>query len=254
VRALLALATSATLGACGSSEPAAQTPSGSPIGYIVAANLVSDPSHASTADARYRYAPDCAKDKVGDHCTYTPACAAKPTPASAGTVTLTARNTATLQASSDKTYHGMAFDDMFADPGQTVSFAASGDEVPPHTGTVAMPVSLQVSGPTFSWGMVVDRSSDLAVSWTPSDASSFDLMVLVNDVDGSDLDTIDCSFADAGGQGIVSKELLARLPAILAGQQVYVAVNRLNWTTVKAGSWTVSLGAESTLTVPVKLQ
>jgi hypothetical protein len=65
---------------------------------------------------------------------------------------------------------------------------------------------------------------------------------------------IDCSFADAGGQGIVSKELLARLPAILAGQQVYVAVNRLNWTTVKAGSWTVSLGAESTLTVRVKLQ
>jgi hypothetical protein len=117
MRPLLALTTSASLDACGSSEPAAQTPAGSPIGYIVATNLVSDPSYGSTADARYRYTPECAKEKVGDHCTYTPPCAAKPTPASAGTVTLTARHVATLRASSDKTYAGMTFDDPFSDPG-----------------------------------------------------------------------------------------------------------------------------------------
>lgn len=151
------------------------------------------------------------------------------TRAGAGTLTAEVDGAvvATLSTAASGDY-GTSGPGLVAEAGDTVTFRATGDEVPAFSGTVSVPGALTATPPS-----TVPRDEPLTVTWSTSDAHRAQILI------GAAGDAVVCIVDAADGTVTVAPELLGMLDA---GAGVF-ALTVFNFEGVTAGEYRVLLTA-----------
>lgn len=234
--------------------------SGSSAAYLEAGAKRSESTFGAAFARAANVAPlgACARSVAADRCTILTCDDAGGAPSNAapaaGTITVrVAARTVTLAPADDHTYP--AFEDpttAFWSGGETLSIDASGGEVPPFSGTVVAPPSITVTAPDLPPGVgrvLVDRASDLPVTWAPiaGDAGPSTIEVTISGAGtASARAVVTCSFDASAGSAAIPAKALA---GIQAGEaSLSIATRRA--TRVIAGDWAVELQADTYASAP----
>ena len=123
--------------------------------------------------------------------------------------------------------------------GEPLTFSLAGStEIPAHSEVIVAPGLVDVEAPTLAALSVIDRSSDLAFSWSGSDQGT----VLVRIIDVTSKLSASCSFDASANSGSVPSEVLQLLPA---SNKAIVQVVTTELVDVGVGDFTVTIGASS---------
>ena len=138
---------------------------------------------------------------------------------SAGTITMTGGlQPVTLAPSADKTYAQLMTMTKLFDGGETITFAATGADVPAFTTTLTMPgkatITAPAEPPANSPYLLVPRSQDFAVSWSGGGGSG--LLQVALDSSSAD-ERLFCRFSVSARAGTIPAAALAKLPAGMGG-------------------------------------
>ena len=186
---------------------------------------------------------------MGDYCTTTQvigpcnvlACASGfPPGVSAGTVTLTgAAQPITLMPDPDKTYPAAPSTTPLFSGGETITYAATGADVPAFSGTLVMPSRATITSPpkpAAAATLEVPRSQDFHVTWSGGGSGQVQIGLFGS---GTDPQRLICYFDASAGGGSVPTAALAMLAAGSGG----FAMATTAFTEVDEGDWAVQLGA-----------
>jgi hypothetical protein len=222
-------------------------------GDVIVMNVENEPYFQTLLVAAYT-PESCLSDTPTATCYVSPSCPKPAMEASAGTITVTGKTPVTLTPKDDKSYQTQVLTERLADPGQTVQISAAGADVPAHSATVTMPEAMQLTMPNGSAPLLIDRSQDLPLTWSPSNASSVYLFLGAYATDNTLLQSIVCTFDDRAGTGSIPSALLQGLPPTSDGSTAFLTLTRYNWTMTTAGDWGISVGGASYLSDSATLQ
>jgi hypothetical protein len=164
----------------------------------------------------------CTKSTAGDceilDCTFDDPSGNTPvTHRSAGVVTVGGTTQPfSISPAADSTYAAATTMTQLWTEGATIDFAASGDVVPAFSGSVVGVASLTLTSPSLASGSItVDRTKDLAVTWTGGAAGTATAMLTRLEQVGaaSHSVTVACTWAPSAATGTVPAAALQAIPA-----------------------------------------
>jgi len=158
---------------------------------------------------------------------------------SGGTVTITgAAEPITLTPSTTGHYDARVSPDPLFNGGETLTFTASGGDVPGFTKTIKAPSKPTITQPAKPASqvspLVIDRSKDLMVAWTGGGNGTMDVSLA-----GAADRRVSCRFDTSTGHGKVPSAALSMLTAGMGG----VSMAAFSEDEVIEGDWGINVGA-----------
>jgi hypothetical protein len=127
--------------------------------------------------------------------------------------------------------------------GESLTFVASGGEVPGFSGTIVAPTPLELAEPQLpdspTTAVTLVRGAPLTVAWTGTSSGVMRVQLARQPRDVAT--TVTCRFDVAAGTGTVPADLIAQLPTGTGA----IVFSQLSASDVTAGEWTVSIEAEN---------
>ncbi len=159
---------------------------------------------------------------------------------SAGTITITgALEPISLVPGSDHTYAQLMSTTSLFNGGESITFAASGAEVPAFTKSLTMPSKATITAPakppSASPYLIVNRAQDFSVSWSGGGSGLVQIALNSQSAD----QRLFCRFTASAGTGKLPAAALATLPAGMGG----FAMASIGDTEQDAGDWAVAVSA-----------
>jgi hypothetical protein len=185
-------------------------------------------------------AANCEPQVLGN-CTFLSVCEGGDLVAvSAGDITITGgQRDFTLVPNAENQYTPDFASETLFGGGDALTFSLAGSaEVPAHSEVIAAPGLIDIDAPSLAALSVIDRSSDLAFSWSGTDQGT----VLVRVIDVTSKLSASCSFDASANAGSVPSEVLQLLPP---SNKAIVQVVTTELVDVGVGEFTVTIGASS---------
>jgi hypothetical protein len=124
-------------------------------------------------------------------------------------------------------------------PGDVVDVVATGStSVPPHGGSVSVPVPIVLTAPAVDVPLTVDASTELVVAWTGGVGSVVEVW-LGDGAVGTRVSAL-CSGSGDSGALVIPPAVLRKLPPTLA----VLDVTQANVVNLHEGSWDIGLRAQ----------
>lgn len=190
----------------GDSNPGVDaTPSYSKEGNVL---LQSSVGHGGAANAEFTVAVRCTEQAFGA-CAVRTCPATPPAGASAGTITVTGAAAPVSLVPQGTNYATLGTPDLYQG-GEMLTYAAAGADVPAFTGDLVVTSQAQLTAPEItptSADVVVDRTKDLAVTWT---GGSGEITVAIS-ANADPMHVVSCRFPASSGADSVPAAALAML-------------------------------------------
>lgn len=139
-------------------------------------------------------------------------------------------------------------------PGDLLSISAAGGDIPAFTGTVIAPSDIALISPkvVFPTKLVVDRTKDLATTWSGGGTSVVSVILATSRVTGGKPARgvyVSCEALASGGALTVPAAAVAKLEPTGTDVSGFVGINTYNESAIVAGSRTIALRASSSTTL-----
>jgi hypothetical protein len=109
--------------------------------------------------------------------------------------------------------------------GETLTLQAAGNVVPAHGVSLSMPLPLGLTAPDLAQPLSIPATEDLAFTWTAVASGSLMPALRMDTGNALQVAGISCEFSAGDGQGVVKKELLAKLVGTVPSVSVSVSVD-----------------------------
>jgi hypothetical protein len=115
--------------------------------------------------------------------------------------------------------------DALLQGGEALTLEAAGNAVPAHSVSLTMPSPLILTAPDLLEPLSIPATQDLAFTWTAVASGSLLLSLRMDTGNSLQEVGVSCEFLAQNGQGVVRKELLAKLVRIAPSVSVSVSVH-----------------------------